>query len=459
MKKSWTSAGPNKTRPILLLALLLLGYLALADPVGAQGPRVEVAEISGPVTPTMASYFERSISHAETSGASALVIVLDTPGGAVDVTQEIVQAFRNARVPVIVYVGPAGAQAASAGSIITLAAHAAGMAPETVIGAASPVDSSGADMGDTLYQKLTEDLKATMRNLTSRRGQEAVDLAESMIEDARAVTAAEALQAGLIDAVAPDLDTLLNELDGLVVEVNGQEVTLQTAGASRESSQLNAIEQALHALSNPVLIGLLLTIGVQAILIEISSPGGWVAGFIGFICLALGLYGLGTVPANWLGLGLLAVSFVLFILEVKTATTGLLAIAAVATFLSGLLVLFNSPGSPQFARISLSGAIGITAFTSAFFLFVVAKALQAQTRRPLTGEQALVGMVGPVRTALAPSTQAGAGTTLGTVLINGALWRAAGQEEINRGEQVIVKSVDGLTLRVERLSGHSGPAS
>jgi membrane-bound serine protease (ClpP class) len=458
-KRSWADRVSTRTGAILTAALFLLVLLGIAAPAVAQEPTVVLAEISGPVTPTMASYFERSIADAEASGAQAVVIVLDTPGGAVDVTQEIVQTIRNASVPVIVYVGPAGAQAASAGSLITLAGHAVGMAPETVIGAASPVDSSGADIEDTLYQKLTQDLKATMRNLTSRRGDKAVELAESMIDEAKAVTADEALEAGLIDAVAPDLDSLLRQLDGLVVEVNGREVTLHTAGAIQETSELNAIEQVLHALSNPLLIGLLLTIGVQAILIEISSPGGWVAGFIGFLCLAMALYGLGTLPANWLGLGLLGLAFVLFILEVKTPATGFLAVAGAATFLGGILVLFNSPGSPQFSRISISGAVGITAFTSAFFLFVVAKAVQSQNRRPLTGEQALVGMVGPVRTALVPGRQVEAGLTQGTVLINGELWRAIGDEEIDRDEQVVVAGIDGFTVRVKRLDRPTGAKS
>ncbi len=437
---------------VISLLLLAAALWAVVTPTSAQGSNVVVAEISGPVTPTMATYFERSIADAEQSNAEALAIVLDTPGGALDVTTEIVQAFRNADVPIIVFVGPAGAQAASAGSLITLAAHAAGMAPETVIGAASPVDGSGADIEETLYQKLTEDLKATMRNLTARRGDAAVELAEAMIDEAKAVTGDEALEAGLIDAVATDLDDLLSQLDGLTVEVNGRQVTLQTDGANQESIGLSAVEQILHALSNPLLIGLLLTIGVQAILIEISSPGGWVAGFIGFLCLAMGLYGLGTLPANWLGLGLLMLSFVLFILEVKTPATGVLAIAGVITFLAGLLVLFNSPGTPQFARISLASAIGITAFASAFFLFVVAKALQAQTKRPIVGNEAMVGAIGLVRTALEPTAKVEPGINQGTVLINGELWRAIADEAIERSEQVVVKRVDGFTVLVKRLN-------
>ena len=443
--------GVLSLKPLIILAILVLLFAGVFAPAAAQDNSVLVATIEGPVTPAMASYFERLIKATEEANAEAALIVLDTPGGAIDVTLEIVQSFRNANVPVIIYIGPAGAQAASAGSVITAAAHAAGMAPETVIGAASPVDSSGADIDDILFKKITEDLKATMRNLTERRGEEAVALAEDMIEEARAVTSKEALEAGLIDVVATDIDDLLQQLDGQVVVVNGQDVTLETAGATQNPFTLNPVERLLHALSNPLLIGLLLTIGVQAILIEISSPGGWAAGFIGVLCLGMALYGLGTLPANWLGLGLIVVAFVLFLLEVKTPTTGILAVAGVITFLAGLLILFNSPGTPTFARISITGAIGITLFTAGFFIFLVAKALQAQQRQPITGRESMVGMVGPVRTDLAVEA-AETGVYHGTVLVNGEIWRATSTEEIARGEQVVIKSVDGFTLRVKRVT-------
>lgn len=431
---------------------MILGLMVtMAKPVSAQNQHVLVAKIEGPVTPAMASYFDRIIQEAESSNAQAALIVLDTPGGAVDVTLDIVQSFRNASIPVIIYIGPAGAQAASAGSVITVAAHAAGMAPETVIGAASPVDGSGADIEETLFQKITEDLKATMRNLVERRGEDAVVLAESMIDEARAVTSKEALEVGLIDAVAVDVDDLLQQLDGKVVEVDGQQVTLETAGASQESFSLNPIERILHALSNPLLIGLLMTIGVQAILIEISNPGGWAAGFIGVLCLGMALYGLGTLPANWLGLGLIVLAFILFLLEVKTPTTGILAVAGAITFLAGLLVLFNSPGTPDFARISLSGAIGITLFTTVFFIFLVTKAVQAQQKIPITGAEGMVGMTGLVRYDLVANDKV-SGLYQGTVLVNGELWTAMADEEITTDEQVVVKGVDGFTIRVKRIS-------
>lgn len=435
---------------IKVLAVIVLMLAGLTATAFAQSHEVVVARVEGPVTPAMASYFERAIDVATQSNAEAVVIVLNTPGGAVDVTMEIVQSFRNADVPVIVYIGPPGAQAASAGSIITAAAHAAGMAPETVIGAASPVDSSGADIQETLFQKLTEDLKATMRNLTERRGEDAVALAEAMIEDAQAVTSREALEAGFIDVVASNLDDLLVQLDGLIVDVNGREVRLHTTTAVQRPFELNFIERTLHALSNPLLIGLLLTIGVQAILIEISSPGGWIAGFIGVLCLGMALYGLGTLPANLLGLGLLIVAFILFLLEVKTHNTGLLAIVASITFLTGLLVLFNSPGSPQFARISIGGAIGITIFVAAFFFFLLTKAWKAQKERPMTGAESMVGQTGPVRSDFKLNDEDDLGYQ-GTILVNGELWRAVSDEEINQGDRVVVKSMDGFTLRVKKI--------
>lgn len=440
----------SKSHWLLIILFVTVGFFALfaISPAVAQSNVVIIAEVEGPVTPAMAGYFDRAIAEAEQRDAVALLIVLDTPGGAIDVTLEIVQRFRNSQVPIIVYIGPAGAQAASAGSIITLAAHASGMAPETIIGAASPVDGSGADIEDTLYQKLTEDLKATMRNLTDRRGPDAVSLAEAMIDDARAVTADEALDSSLIDSVASDVDELLDQVDGLPVVVDGEVTILMTSSASKQEISMTRIEQLLHALANPLLIGLLMTIGVQAILIEISNPGGWVAGFIGVLSLGLGLYGLGTLPSNWLGLGLIAVAFVLLFLEIKTPATGVLAVVGTGTLLAGLLVLFNSPGSPDFARISVAGAALIAIFASAFFLFLVAKAFQAQKKPPYSGAEGMLEMKGRVREGI---IEAGgpSGRFVGTVLVNGEVWKATSEESIEQGQIVIVKGIDGMTLNVK----------
>ncbi|MCB8965586.1 MAG: nodulation protein NfeD [Ardenticatenaceae bacterium] len=436
------------------IALLNLWVLLCAiawQQVQAQDGSVLVLEIEGPVTPAMASYFERGIAAAEETGATAVLIVLDTPGGNLDPTQDIVQLLRTSSVPVIVYIGPRGAQAASAGSIITLAAHASGMAPETVIGAASPVGDGGAELEETISRKLIEDLRAQVRGLAARRGEAAVALAEEMIEDARAVTADEALEIGLIDVVAVDIPDLLRQLDGRVVLVDGSEVALATAVARQQPFAMNFLEQILQMLANPLLVSVLFAIGAQAILIELSSPGGWVAGFIGVLALALGLYGAGQLPVNWLGLGLIVVAFALFAAEALATNHGALGVTGAVTLLAGLLVLFNSPGSPEFARISVPGAVGVSVITAAFFIFVAMKAMAAQKRQPRTGAEGLLGQTALVRKAFATTQEAGA--YAGMVLVNGELWQARAEEPIAAGEKVAVTAVSGLLLTVKRQQG------
>ncbi len=431
--------------PLILLTALIFS-VTLAQ---AQGRDILLLAAEGPVTPAMASYFERGIREAERTGATAVLITLDTPGGNLDPMQDIVRLFRAAEIPVIIYISPAGAAAASAGSVITVAAHVAAMAPETVIGAASPVGEGGADLGETIFRKITEDMSAQMRSLTQDRGEAAMELAQAMITEARAVHAEEALEVGLIDIVADDLDDLLAQLDGRTVIINDQPIQLDTRGAVRRPFEMNLIEQLLHALSNPVIVSILLVIGVQAILIELGSPGGWVAGFIGVLALGLGIYGLGQLPANWLGLGLVAVAFVLFVLEVKTPAVGGLAIAGTLTLLIGLLIMFNSPGTPQFARISIPSALTISLGTAAFFVFAVTMALRAQQAQPATGMEGLLGQTGPARGQFKSGTDQPPYT--GTALIHGEIWRAVADEPLAKGDQVEVTAVTGFTLSVRKI--------
>lgn len=433
---------------IVLTALFILAIVS--GIVQAQDNEVILLEAEGAITPAMGGYLERGIRTAEEAGATAVVLTLDTPGGLVDATQEIVQLFRSSSIPIIVYVSPRGAQAASAGSIITMAGHAAAMAPETVIGAASPVGDNGVDLEETLFRKVTEDLKATVRNLTATRGETATALAEEMIQDARAVTAEEALEAGLIDVIATDVPDLLKQIDGHSVIVNDQKTTLNTAQADLRELPANTIEEILFALVNPILLGILLTLGVQAILIELSSPGGWVAGLIGVLAIGLALYGLGQLPVNWLGLGLIVIAFVLFLMEVKAATHGALAVTGSVILVAGLLVLFNSPGTPEFLSISIPAAVAISVATAAFFLFILGKALAAQRARPITGSEGLIGQKGPVRVALKSDNLKPPYS--GMVLVSGELWRAQSDEELNKGEPIIVTAVDGVTLHVKKAN-------
>jgi len=327
--------------------------------------------------------------------------------------------------------------------VITLAGHLAAMAPETAIGAASPVGGQGEDLGQTIETKRKEILKATVRSLAAQRGAQATALAEATIDDAKAVSAAEALQVGLIDIIATDIPDLLQQADGRRVEAGGGR-TLATADAAVEAVPQRFIERFLQVLTDPNIVFLLLTVGVQAVLIEISSPGGWVAGFLGIVCLALGTYGLGILPVNWFGLAFLLTAFVLFALDVKAPTHGALTVAGVVSFIVGALVLFNSPETPDFQHVSVPLVIGTGIATALFFGTIVAYAIRGQMRPVETGAGAIIGRTGTVRAALDPT---------GMVQVAGELWSAeieGDEQALAPGTRVVVTGVEGLTLRVRR---------
>ncbi|MGW8249656.1 MAG: NfeD family protein, partial [Anaerolineales bacterium] len=362
--------------PVLLIWILS----AFHAPVFAQDETPLVLELTadGPSTPAMAQYLERGIRQAQQRGAELLVLQLNTPGGSLDLMQDMVESILDSDVPVVVYIYPRGAMAGSAGAIITLAGHASAMAPGTAIGAASPISGEGQDLGETAEAKAKNIMKATVRSVAEDRPPQAVQMAEAMIETAEAVSASEAYEIGLIDFIARDLDDLLSQLDGYKVDLNGEELTLNTAGAQVEVLGSSFVEDILSVLTNPNIVFLLLTIGVQAILIELSSPGGWIAGFIGVVCLALAVYGLGILPVNWFGLVFLAIAFVLFVLDIKAPTHGALTAAGIASLIAGALILFNSPGVPAFQRVSVPLVVGTSIATGMIFLGIVGFALRAQ---------------------------------------------------------------------------------
>jgi membrane-bound serine protease (ClpP class) len=372
------------------------------------------------------------------------VLELNTPGGSVDAMNRMVQVIRSSNVPVVVYVAPRGAMAASAGSLITLAGHLSAMAPETVIGAASPVGSSGEDLGETMETKVKEILKATAGSLVANRSEAAQKLAADMVEHARAVTVDEALEVGLIDIKASDINDLLVQLDGRQVTLLDGPHTLNTADALVERQANTLIEQLLGILTNSNVVLILMTIGVQAILIELSSPGGWVAGFLGFVCLALGIYGLGYLEVNWLGFIFLVAAFVLFIIDIKAPTHGGLTIAGVASFIAGALVLFNSPQVPEFQRVSVPLVIILGVVTAGLFFTVLSFAIRAQKSHIRTGIESMTGRTGVVREFSRGE---------GHVLVGGESWSARledGGKPIKKGDMVDVVSVDGLKLVVKK---------
>jgi membrane-bound serine protease (ClpP class) len=433
---------------LILLAFLLTGLiLGLAQPVQAQSntPLIIVLTADGPVTPAMAQYLARGIKIAENQKAEALIFQLNTPGGSIDTMNQMEQDILASTVPVIVYVAPRGAMAASAGTIITLAGHASAMAPETMIGAASPVGSQGENLPTTEELKAKNALAATSRALTERRGDAAQKLAQDTIMNAVAVSSSEAMQAGLIDFIATDLNDLRNQLDGFTVQVHDQPVTLQTANASFESISISFIEELLLIVTDPNIVFLLITIGVQAIIIEISSPGGWVAGFIGVVCLGLATYGLGILPVNWFGLLFIAVSFVLFILDIKAPTHGALTVAGIGSLIVGALVLFNTPVTPSFQHVSVPLVVGVSLVSGGIFFAIMMVAVRAQQTPVRTGEESMSGRIGIARTSLNPK---------GSVQLGGELWSAVleeGATKLQPGTRVEVVKVDGLKLVVRKV--------
>jgi membrane-bound serine protease (ClpP class) len=397
----------------------------------------------------MLGYLERGISSAELQDAEALIFMLDTPGGSVDLMNEFVQSIRASSTPVVVYVAPQGAIAGSAGTVITLAGHASAMAPETAIGAASPVGAEGQDLGETIEAKEKNIIKALVRSLAEGRSEEAIRIAEETIETALAITSSEALEIGLIDFIADNVPDLLEQLDGFQVTTIDGPLTLETKNSQIIPFDPSFIETLLGVLTNPNIVFLLLTVGVQAILIELSSPGGWIAGFIGAVCLALAAYGLGVLPVNWFGLIFLVIAFVLFVLDIKAPTHGALTAAGVASLIVGSLVLFNSPGTPSFLRVSVPLVIGVSLATAGIFFVILTIALRAQRAPILTGQESFVGRSGSARTKIAP---------FGTVQMGGELWSgelAPGEDTILEGESVEVLEVKGVRV-VVRKSDQSG---
>jgi membrane-bound serine protease (ClpP class) len=425
--------------------LVLLGVVAglVALPVQAQSSRpVYVMTFDGPVNPILLSYVERGIALAEDNEAAALILRLDTPGGQVDLTQDIVKAIHASSVPVVVYVWPKGAMAGSAGTFITLAGHAAAMVPGSSIGAASPVDGSGQDLGETIQKKLINILTADMENLAQRRGEKAVEWARSAVEDAAAATADQALDLGVIDAVATDVDDLLAQLNGLQVEVNGQSQQLQFENVQVVEEPLSTLEGFLNALINAIILPgiavLLIVLGVQAIISEFSQPGGYVAGIVGAIALMLGLYALGILHANWVGLGFILLSFVLFLVDIKAPTHGALTAGGIVTFILGAVVLFSGTE----VAVPWPTIIGLAVFSALFFGFVIAKSLQSQRLPPAWGAESLVGQEATARTELNPS---------GKVLCQGEWWDAeleGDQTPLPPGTLLTVVSKRGFKLLV-----------
>ncbi len=419
---------------------IFIALLSFAAPnTHAQSaPRVVVATVDGPIVSVVYDYLNRAITNAEQDGASAFVLQLNTPGGEVGTTLRIIQRFAASRVPIVVYVWPRRAQAASAGTLITLGAHLAAMAPETVIGAATPISGSGADLNNDARRKAISDLRSTMRTLTRNRPQSAQDWADKAITIAESTTDEQALQLGVIDLIANDVPDLLKHIDGRNVKVGDADAKLQTANASTSSSDMSIGESLLYILVSPDIATLLLFVAISGLMIEFQAPGTIVGGVVGAIALVLFLYSVGTLPVNVAGFVFIALAVILFMLDLHAAQHGALTLGGMASFVIGALILFE----PSYVPISLGLLLGLMAALGVLFLFVFRKSYQARRLKPVTGMQGLIGRTATARTELDPND---------LVFVEGERWEATSEGgPIHAGERTIITALDGLRVRVKK---------
>ncbi len=422
------------------LAVMLAGAVAAAASAQAR-QFVYVLEVQGVIDPPVAAYVRRGIEAGEKARAQAVIIRLDTPGGLDKSMRDITQAMLNAEVPVVVYVAPVGARAASAGAIITLASHVAAMAPSTNIGAAHPVAMGGGEMTDEMKAKLENDAAATARSIAVRRHRN-VKWAEDAVRTSISSTAQEALKLHVIEIIAENERDLLRQLNARKVKLPGGTVTLHTAGATTRQLPLSVTERFLHVLSDPNISLILLTIGFMAIIFELQNPGAILPGVIGVICLVMGFYSTAVLEANLAGLLLIVAGMGMLVADIWATSHGVLTIGGIIAFAVGSLMLYGGPTTP-FLRVSWLTVVTMTALTAAFFLLIAGLGVRAHWTRITTGVEGLMGAHGTARTALRPQ---------GSVFVAGELWRAVaeGDEQLEPGDEIEVAAVDGFTLRVRR---------
>lgn len=419
-----------------MIARLLPFVLLFTTPALAR--TVPLIAVEGPIGPVTAEYVTDSLHEAEAEVPPLIVVRVDTPGGLDVSMREIVRAILASAVPVVVWVGPSGARAASAGLFVVAAAHVAAMAPGTNLGAAHPVALGGGGGDETLARKAEEDAAAYIRSLAEQRGRDPAWFERAVVESA-SISAREALEKGVVDLMAASPADLFRALDGREVTVGGRTERLETTGLRVEEVHLSLRQRVLRVLADPNVAYLLLLLGFYGLFFELANPGSIFPGVVGGVCLILAFVGLQTLPFSYAGVLLILLGLILLLLEVKITSYGLLTVGGVLSLTLGSLLLFKTTAAYQ--RLSLGVVLPVVAATVAFFLFAVGKGLSAQRKRPVSGVEGLVGERGRALDALAPERP-------GKVFVHGEYWTARTGEEIAAGEDVVVLGMVGMELRV-----------
>jgi membrane-bound serine protease (ClpP class) len=418
------------------LIFLMTGNISLS---AATGKHVSVIRIEESINPGTAAFLARGTQQAVEDEAVLIVLQLDTPGGLVSSMRTMVKTIMNSPVPVVVYVSPSGAQAASAGVFVVMAADVAAMAPGTNIGAAHPVVAGGKEMDETMNTKMVNDLVAFIKSIASKRGRNA-DWAEEAVRKSVSITAEEALKLNVVDLIAKDMDDLLLKLEGWPVQTKEGEKKLALKGVSIERVQENLRDKILKTISNPNIAYILMLIGLAGLYFELSHPGAIFPGVIGGISLILAFYAFQTLSVNYAGLLLILLGAILFLLEIKVTSYGLLSIGGVICLTLGSIMLFNTGNTGL--RVSWSVLIPAVLVISGFFMAVAFLALRAHMAKPRTGYQGLIGEIAVAKESLAPE---------GKVFVHGELWNATSEDIVPVGTRVEIIGVENLLLKVRKI--------
>lgn len=427
-------------RRLLFFTLLLLAGLFLACISPAQDRKsVHWAQVDGVINPAVAEYLVKAVDNAVEDKAEALVIEMDTPGGLDPSMRTIVKRILSAEIPVVVYVHPTGARAASAGVFILYASHVAAMSPGTNMGAAHPV-SMGKEMDETMSAKVTNDSVAYIKSIAVKRGRN-VGWAEDAVRKSVSITADEAVKLGVVDLVAETRYELLEKIDGREVEVLSGKIVLHTKGAEIAERPMGLRQKILDRISDPNIAYILMMIGIYGIFFELSNPGLIFPGVVGGICLLLAFFAFQTLPVNYAGVALIILGVIFFIAEIMVISYGLLALGGVVAITLGSLMLFESP--EPWLRISWQVLLPSLVGTLLFFGTLVYLAVRGQMRKPVSGKEGMIGERGVARTDLAPS---------GQVFIHGEIWQAEAETgEVHAGDAVEITGIQGLHLKVKKV--------